>query len=146
MRKQLCAGLCLQLIAMPTLSQAASLGDDGRHAVSRVGAFAGARLRIDLGRQSDDRGRIGIAIAPLRASARTDGTRTLRIGEGLDLSFDVARTPRLSIAGRPLDRRFGASEGKKGGVPTWVLITGGVVVVLGIGAALFIDRLEDASD
>lgn len=143
MTRIICTALCIPLMATPSTGRAASIDDGGgSHAMARTAVFAGPRLRLKLGGRERHRTRIVMTVAPVRSTERPDGRRALGIGDGLEMGISADRQPELMIAGH----RLGASEGKRGGVPTWVLITGGVAIALGIGAAVFIDKLEDASD
>jgi hypothetical protein len=112
---------------------------------SRGGAFAGARLRIGIGGRDAGQLRAGIGIAPLRSIQALDGRVQTSISDGVEFGIRGKSAPRLSFAGRSVGEIRLQADGK-GGVPTWVLVVGGVVIAVGVAAAVFIDKLEDSSD
>ena len=112
---------------------------------NRTGAFAGARLRIGIGGHDAGQLRAGIGIAPLRSAQALDGRLRISLGEGVEFGIRGKSAPRLSFAGRSIDEIRLQADGK-GGVPTWALVAGGVVLAVGIAAAVFIDKLEDSSE
>ena len=112
---------------------------------SRTGAFAGARLRIGIGGRDAGQLRAGIGVAPLRSARALDGRVRTNFGEGVEFGVTGKSAPRLSLAGRSVDEIRLQADGK-GGVPTWALVAGGVVLVVGIAAAVFVDKLEDSSE
>lgn len=117
-----------------------------RHAAPQMGAFGGLRVRLPLdGDRSRRQLRAGLAIAPTTHSRTADGETRLRIGEGLEFGVRGRAPARLSLAGQDL-RRLAAQgeEDEDGGVPTWALVAGGVVLVLGAGVLVF-DAMMDAS-
>ena len=137
--------LASQLSAAAAPAAAAELD---RHAAPQMGAFGGLRVHLQLdGDLRERRLRAGVAIAPTVRSGMADGGTRLRIGEGLEYGLRGGEPARLSLAGRDL-RRLGAQGGEDddGGVPTWALIVGGVVVVLGVGWLVFEDAMNDASE
>ena len=143
MKKNIAAALvAAQLAAAPavaaSLAPVETLG-------SRGGAFAGARLRIGIGGRESGQVRAGFGIAPLRSAQALDGRIRTSFGDGVEFGIRGKSAPRLSFAGRSVDEIRLQADGK-GGVPTWALVVGGVVIALGIAAAVFIDRLEAASD
>jgi hypothetical protein len=90
------------------------------------GAFAGAQLRVPLGRTAD-KARAGLAIAGLERSRMTGAQR---MSQGLALGVDTAGKLQLAAGGRTLDRE----EQRKMGVSTlgWVAIGVGAAVVVGV--------------
>ena len=116
----------------------------------QAGAFGGVRVRVALdGARNERRVRAGLTLAPTLHSQTVEGgvQRQLRIGEGLELGVRGRDRVQLSLAGRDV-RRLGAQEGDEddGGVPTWALIVGGVVVVAGAGLLWFVDAMADSSE
>ncbi len=103
----LISGLALTLLSAQSL-QAATLepdqGTSARH--QSASAFAGARLRLQLGRSSSaaNRAQAGLMIAPLARSIGSDGAVRLRIGEGLALGIQPKQPLALTLAGQRLDR------------------------------------------
>ena len=116
-----------------TAAAAAELAAEPRQVETRMGAFAGARLRIALGGEKRERVRAGLAVAP--ALHIQDGALKLRVGEGLEYGLTDRRAPALSLAGRPLADLGRAPDGPRQNVSTlgWVAIGVGVVVVVGVG-------------
>lgn len=137
------AFIAAQLAAAPAV--AASL-EPVETSATRTGGFAGARLRIQLGGREAGRAQAGLNIGPVRSAQATDGRIHTSFGEGV--AFGIAgesATPQLTFAGRSLDEIRLKADGK-GGVPTWALVVGGVVIVLGVAAAVAIDEISDSSE
>ena len=119
-----------------------------RHVAPQMGAFGGVRVRLRLdGDRSDRQLRAGLAIAPTTHSRTAEGATQLRIGEGLEFGVRGREPARLSLAGQDV-RRLGVQgdedDDGDGGIPTWALVAGAVVIVLGAGLLVF-DALMDAS-
>ena len=136
-----------QLMASASPALAGSFPPAESH---QAGAFGGVRVRLPLdGARSERRVRAGVTLAPTLHSQSVEGgvQRQLRIGEGLELGVTGRDQVRLSLAGRDV-RQLGAQEGDEdgGGVPTWALIAGGVVVVAGAGLLWFVDAMNDSSE
>ena len=115
----------------------------------RMGAFGGLRVRVPLdGHVRDRQLRAGLTVAPTLRSQSANGETRLRIGEGLELGLRGREPVRLSIAGRDL-RRLAAQQTEDDdhdGIPTGVLIAGGIVL-LAIGTVVwFAIELDNASD
>lgn len=109
----------------------------------RMGAFAGARLRIPLGGMpGTQRLRAGFTLAPTMRTQNAEGASRLGIGEGLELGIAGREPLRLSLAGQRLDR-IGA---RRANVSTlgWVAIGVGTLVVVTAGVGYL--WLEDALD
>ena len=134
-----------QLSAAATPAMGAELD---RHAAPQMGAFGGVRVRLPLdGDRRDRQLRAGLAVAPTVLSRTGDGETRLRIGEGLEFGIRGREPARLSLAGQDLRRLAVQGEDEDdGGIPTWALIAGGVVVVLGVGWLVFEDAMNDASE
>jgi hypothetical protein len=118
--------------AQPCL--AASLGPDNGIARGKVGAFAGASLKLPFGT-----GRRSAASARLQVSAvtldydRRSGGLVERFGTGLDLGLSRSGKPDLRLAGSTpaeVKRRIGF----KGS--TGYIVVGGVVLVILLLAAV----------
>lgn len=126
--------LAAQLGASAAPAQAADLRAEPQRQESRMGAFAGARLRIALGERSRDRVRAGVMVAP-SLHRMEDGATRLRIGEGLEYGFTERRSAGVSVAGHRISDAQQAPDGSRQGVSTlgWVAIGVGVVVVVGVG-------------
>jgi hypothetical protein len=106
----------------------------------RAGAFAGARVRIAFGGREAGQPRLGLGVSPLRTAQGADGRTRTSFAEGLEFGSRAGSAPRLSIAGRSLDQIRLQADGKDrdGGVPTWVWIAGGAVVLLGAAFAAYV--------
>jgi hypothetical protein len=109
------------------------------------GVFAGARLRMPLGRR--EKPQAGLALT----NVRLDAAGARRFSKGVELGFASGDQLQLSVAGQRLDRlgiqpTGRGPEGRKLGVSTlgWVAIGAGVAVV--VGGLLFLDAVRDASD
>jgi hypothetical protein len=131
------AFVAAQCLAAPAF--AADLPDGPHYAgPSRVGGFAGARLRVAIGGRHGGEVRAGLALAPVR---RTPGEAKLSFGEGLEFGIAGRERPALRVAGYRLAP--GGAVGRDGqrlGVSTVgaVAIGAGVVVVGAIVIALAI--------
>jgi hypothetical protein len=118
---------------------------------TRAGAFGGVRIRLPLDGDARQRQlRAGLTLAPALHSRALDGESRLRIGEGLELGLRGREPLRLTLSGQDV-RRLGAQQGETdddddGGVPTWALITGAVVLSLGVAFLVFTDAMNDASE
>lgn len=124
--------------ASPVL--AADLVGGPEPAQARMGAFAGARLRVALGGRHDGRTRFGLALAPISQSRTMDGRGVRRFGEGFELGISGREPAGLRLAGYRvgpggalLDERH-----TRLGVSTigTAAIVGGVIVVGLVGLAL----------
>lgn len=138
------------LAAAQTLSAAppAFAAAPGALELRQMGAFAGLRLRVPLDAgPRQQQVRVGLAVAPAMLSRTAEGEARTRIGEGIELGFRGERSLALSVAGQDLRRvRAQAAEGDDGGgVPTWALVAGGVVLVLG-GAYLWFSEAIDCDE
>jgi hypothetical protein len=138
MKTLLGAALILaQLMAAP--ASAATLEPVGI-VQQRGGAFAGARVRIAFGGREAGQARMGLGIGPISSAQGADGRIRMRFGEGLEFGSRAGAQPTLSIAGRSFDQLRLQADAKdgKGGVPTWVWVAGGVVVLLGAAFAAYV--------
>lgn len=124
----------------------ADLAAGAEFAPARMGAFAGARLRVGLGGRHDGPARFGLTLAPISQSRTMDGRSVRRFGEGFELGFGGREPARLRLAGYRVgpggtllderDTRLGVST-----IGT-AAIVGGVIVVGLVGLAL-IGRNDD---
>jgi hypothetical protein len=133
MRKLLIAAVVLaQLAPCATSVQAAELAA-GPQQQTRMGAFAGARLRVSLGGKKQTV-RAGLMAAPSVRSVK-DGASSLRIGEGLEYGLTDRRPqPGLSFAGRQIGSGKHRPDGPRQNVSTtgYIAIAAGVVLLSGL--------------
>lgn len=119
---------------------------DGPFMDDRRGAFAGIRLRANLG--GDDAGyRAALTLAPTTHS-RVGANNRIAIGDGLDFGISPGARPTVTLAGQRLDRMslFGERvEGDRQNMSTLakVAIVAGVVVV--VGAVAWAHVISEAS-
>lgn len=106
-------------------------------ATERMGAFAGARLRLSLG-GPERRIRGGLTFAPTHHRASLDGETRLRFGEGFEYGL-VGRGPAtlsiLGISERELGRRH---AGERLGISSGTIAIGAAA-----GAAVLVFLLLD---
>jgi hypothetical protein len=126
-------------------AQAAELPRDPSTETTRIGSFAGARVRVPLG-ATKEKPHAGLAFT---ATQRTGDTGALRFSKGMELGFAGDGKVRLSLAGKPVSQLRPGAEGPAGrklGVSTlgWVGI--GVAVALVAGTIWFVDAMNDASE
>lgn len=143
MKKILIAALITAQTASP--AAAADLVRDSSAQERRMGAFAGARLRLSLDGVARERVRGGLSVAPTMHDVRADGSARLRIGEGLEFGASDRRSPALSFGGRPLREIVQGPRGPEGdrrNVSTvgWVAIGVGVVLVGVVGYGLWLNH------
>lgn len=114
----------------------------------RAGGFAGARLRLPLGKRAEERPLVGLAIAPTLSRISNDGRVRTTVGEGLALNFGRHAKPSLTLAGRPAGEALGlksegkAETGQKLGISTvgWVAIgVGATALASGIYLLIQLD-------
>lgn len=144
MRRKIAALVCLSLAATPL--QAAELEAPGHFADNQRGAFAGLRVRADLG-GGEQNFRASLTLAPTAHSRRGSDSR-MAMGDGLELSFTPVRDrPELLLAGRRLDRMdlWGrpAEERKDLSTLATVAIVAGVVLI--VGTVAFVHVANEAS-
>jgi hypothetical protein len=152
MMKMFVAGALViaQLLAVVPSAGAATLEPDRALStnVQDAGAFAGARMRLQLG--GTTRASAGLALAPMGRSVGHDGNVRMRFGDGLALGIGSRQPPALTLAGTRVDQlRFGQSgkavpTGKRMGMSTAGYVAIGVGVVL-IGAFLVYGAVGDAA-
>jgi hypothetical protein len=115
-------------------ARAADFAADPQRREARMGAFAGARLRVALGDARGDRVRAGVTVAPALHQAE-NGLAPMRIGEGLEYGITDRKPAGVSLAGHRISDMQRAPDGRRRNVSTlgWVAIGAGVVVLAGIG-------------
>jgi hypothetical protein len=136
--------IAAQLLAAAPAS-AADLNAAADQAQVRMGAFAGARVRLGFGGRDEGRLRAGLTLAPFSRSQTIDGRASLRYGEGFEFGiagreqasfrlggYRIGPGPMRSDAGGP---RLGLST-----IET-TLVVGGVIVV-GLLALALIGRSD----
>ena len=140
MKRITAAALVAAQLASAAPASGAELLASGDPAQTRLGAFAGGRLRVELGGRNDGRPRLGLAVAPYSHRQAPDGRVTLRYGEGFEFGI-VGREParvrlagyRLAPGGVPVDpngRRLGLSTLETAGVVAGVIVVGALVFAL----------------
>jgi hypothetical protein len=121
---------------------AAELGPRADAGPVRVGAFAGARLRISLQESTAPRARLGLAVAPqsLRMSERE--SRSARLGEGVELDFAGREPIALRMGGQNVGREL--DHGRRLGLSPFgkAAIVGGVVI-LGLATLALLGRSDE---
>jgi hypothetical protein len=98
---------------------------------SRMGAFAGAHLKIALGGEKR-RIRGGLTLAP-SLHGNKDGVSSLRIGEGLEYGFTDRQPAGLSLAGHRIGADKNIPQGRRQKVSTtgYIAIAAGTVLLVG---------------
>jgi hypothetical protein len=121
---------------------------DGRSpfAENQRGAFAGLRLRADIG-GGETKLRGGLALAPT-AHTRRGANSKMAIGEGMELRLGTGMRPELTLAGQRLDQMSLLGEKPpqdRANMSTIakVAIVAGVLVV--VGAIAFSHVMSEAS-
>lgn len=109
------------------------------------GVFAGATVRLHLGRKAKPAPQIALRIAPHARSNWLDRPTSSRIGEGLALTFTGEQSPRVLLAGRSL-REVGNGtlpDGRRNNLSTLstIAIVGGVAM-LGVATWFFVRVIE----
>jgi hypothetical protein len=101
----------------------------------RMGAFAGARVRLAFGGPERDQVRAGLALAPFSRSQAIDGRASLRYGEGFEFGIAGRGPAGFRLAGYRLGQ--GPMRGDTGGprlglstLETAAVVGGGIVVAL----------------
>ena len=127
------AVLVAQVLPFAAPAEAAELTAGPQQHDTRMGAFAGARLRIALGDGQRERVRAGLAVAPAMHRIQNDGSMRMGIGEGLEYGFTEKRAPGVSVAGLRISDMQRGPEGSRRNVSTvgWIAIGVGAVVVAG---------------
>jgi hypothetical protein len=146
----------LVLAQLPlTPAGAASIEDAPATGRATIGSFAGARLSVPFGGSQAGEARLGLGIAGVAQRRLADGSIENRFADGAGIGFSD-RGLHLAVAGRPVTGRLGAQESddqdeteKKDGLSTWGIVgivAGGVLIAGGIGLALLVDAMNDASE
>ncbi|HLL30741.1 MAG TPA: hypothetical protein VK403_07075 [Allosphingosinicella sp.] len=149
MRKVLIAGLvaAAQVLPAAPAAQAAEIDGPSPFADNQRGAFAGVRLRANLGGGGERNMRASLTVAAT-AHSRKGADSRMAMGDGLELSFSPHKArPELMLAGRRLDRMNlwarPADEKKDLSTVATVAIVAGVVLV--VGAVAFVHIAREAS-
>lgn len=107
----------------------------------RMGAFAGARVRLGFGGGDEGRVRAGLTLAPFSRSQTIDGHASLRYGDGLEFGIAGRGPAGFRLAGYRLGQgpMRGDTGGPRLGLSTLgtAAIVGGVIVVGLLGLAFF---------
>jgi hypothetical protein len=149
MKTWIAAALAATLVVQPAV--AASLEAEAASAQHSTGAFAGARVRLQLG-GTTPRASAGLALAPMGRSVAQDGRVALRFGEGLGFGVADGRAPALSVAGQSVRQIRTAWQGAEGEndrkdglspVAIGAIVVGGLVVAAGVGYAILISSIGD---
>jgi hypothetical protein len=131
---------------MASVAQPASATDLVERDTPRMGAFAGARLRIPLdGARSQRRPRAALTLAPTMRMLGSDGTSRLTFGEGIELGIAPNRPLELSFAGQRMDR----IGDRRAGVSTvgWIAIgVGTIVLAAAVGTAILVHEINENSE
>lgn len=147
MKKLTIAALVAAQLA--SVAQPAMAADLVQQETPRMGAFAGARLRIPLGGAREERRlRAGLTLAPTMRNQGADGASRLSFGEGLEFGIAGREPARLSLAGVPVNRlaRSGTGpDGQRLGISTigWIAIGVGTAIVIVVGAAVICSQDSD---
>ena len=129
------------LAAQLTAAQPALAAELVTQEAPQMGAFAGARLRVPLGGEREQRRlRAGLTLAPTMHVRDSAGSERLRFGEGLELGITGREPVRLSFGGTPVNRlgqRGTGPDGQRLGISTlgWIAIGVGAAIVIVVGAA-----------
>lgn len=132
--------IAAQLLAAAPV-RAADLAIAADQAQVRMGAFAGARVRLAFGGRDQGRLRAGLALAPFSRSQTIDGRAAFRYGEGFEFGIAGREPAGFRLAGYRLGQ--GPMRGDTGsprlGLSTLgtAAVVGGVIVVGLLGLAFF---------
>ena len=139
----LAATLASQVAATPGF--AAAFTADRATASQEAGTFVGARVRVSLDGSRRAPVRAGLVAGPAFRADRSDGSRSFRFGEGVEIGIAGNRPLALSIAGQPVTGRDAIGNRQRAGVSTlgWVGIGLGVVAVIIIGALVWCGEDND---
>ncbi|MEA3015082.1 MAG: hypothetical protein QOD42_3627 [Sphingomonadales bacterium] len=132
--------IAAQLLAAAPV-RAADLGVTADQAQVRMGAFAGARVRLAFGGPDEGRVHAGLALAPFSRSQTIDGRASLRYGEGFEFGIAGRGPAGFRLAGYRLGPGpvRGDAGGPRLGLSTLgtAAVVGGVIVVGLLGLAFF---------
>jgi hypothetical protein len=141
--------LLAQLAIAAQPASAATLHDQEIAARQSVGAFAGGRVRIQLGGRTA-KASAGLALAPMGRSVGQDGSVRLRLGEGVDFASTNGGAPGLRLAGRPIEEVRKGFQDKEADeddglspVAIGAIVIGGLVVAAGIGYVILINNIGE---
>ena len=135
----------LGIAAQP--ASAAELDRRGAFADGERGAFAGVRLKMQLGGKDGTKARAGLTVAPTMYSRFGSRSQT-SLGEGLELGFSPGKKAELTLGGRRLDQMSLLGEKPRDGrqgvstLGTVAIVAGVVIVVAGVA---FVHIMNEAS-
>jgi hypothetical protein len=134
--------LVLAQLAAAAPAAAADLAGPADATQTRLGAFAGGRLRVPLGGRQDRAARLGLTLAPYSQSRGIDGRTTLRYAEGVEFGLVGRQPAQLRLAGHRLasdgtlvddsGRRLGVSTLGAAGIAAGVIVAGAIIAALAI--------------
>jgi hypothetical protein len=150
MKSLMIAALVTAQLTAAQSAYAASIDDQGMQSRVQMGAFAGARLRLQLG-GAKPKASAGLTLASMGRSQAQDGRVAHRFGEGVAFGMADGRPPGLSVAGQPLkpakmalrdkdeaeDEDDGLSPLAIGGI-----VVGGLALAAVVGYAILISSVE----
>lgn len=142
MKKITAIALVVAQLGSAAPATAADLAATGDATQTRLGAFAGGRIRLPLGGRNDRAARVGLTLAPYSQSRAIDGRTTLRYGEGVEFGLVGRQPARLRLAGHRLasdgtlvdddGRRLGVSTLGAAGIAAGVIVAGAIIAALAI--------------
>jgi hypothetical protein len=132
--------IAAQLLAAAPAS-AADLVANADPAQVRMGAFAGARVRLGFGGRDEGRVRAGLTLAPFSRSQTMDGRTASRYADGLEFGIAGREPAGVRLAGYRIGQGPMRADtgGPRLGLSTieTALVVGGVIVVGLLGLAFF---------
>ena len=119
------------------------------------GVHAGLYARLPLGPRgrTSEEPRAGLSLGAThlyRGAAASDGERRVQVNM-VDLGMFSSGRPSLLVGGRQLvdsrgRLRVQGDEEDGGGIPTWAIVAGGVVLAVGVGYLVLLERFDCDSD
>lgn len=147
MKSLIAAALVAAQLAAAAPAAAGEIDGRSPFMEDRRGAFAGLRLRAQLGGGGEQRMRAGLTLSPTTHS-RTGAASRMDMGDGLELGISPGARPTVTLAGQQLDRMslFGEEvreDPRNVSTVAKVAIVAGVVIV--VGAVAFYHVASEAS-
>jgi hypothetical protein len=146
-RHGLAAAAALLLAAQPCLAAELPARDGSRHS----GVFAGAFAKLPLGSKATarDEGRVGFRLGAshvYRGAHAGLGERRIE-ADFVEIGMFGSGRKSLTLGGRQLvgtdgKLRLADEDGSGGGVSTWVIVGGVVVLALGVGYLVLLDAFD----
>ena len=145
------------MAAQPCLAAELAPGEGSfrSDAARQSGIYAGIYARVPLGQSGPRRAepRAGLRLGPThvyRGANASGGERRLQL-DMVDVGLFRSGRPSLMVAGRQLVDREGrlrlqGEDGGGGGIPTWAIVVGGVVVAAGIGYYVLMEQFDCDED